>query len=303
MEYLEKMLGVSVKYHRWKGELELPYYITERYEMRLVELDEMKCIFLWPKDKLSQIVSLKKQLRRIQMEEALPVVFIMDMTDAYRRTAFIKAHISFIVPDSQIYLPFMGTCLEEKYRMEIQSAETLQPSTQLLLFYWAYREQKRLYMNEAVKSLGLSAMTVTRAFRQLEETGLFTVGKEKVQKYLEGDLDTEALLEAIEKYLESPVSEILYISRSEAETADFLVAGESALYKQNFRNEEPPVPCTAVFKKKSHLSGSKVFLDAASQTKVELWKYNPDILANNGIVDPLSLALSMGMPVLSFWKK
>ena len=31
MEYLEKMLGVSVKYHRWKGELELPYYITERY--------------------------------------------------------------------------------------------------------------------------------------------------------------------------------------------------------------------------------------------------------------------------------
>ena len=75
------------------------------------------------------------------------------------------------------------------------------------------------------------------------------------------------------------------------------------MYKQNFRNEEPPVPCTAVFKKKSHLSGSKVFLDAASQTKVELWKYNPDILANNGIVDPLSLALSMGMPVLSFWKK
>lgn len=85
----------------------------------------MKCIFLWPKDKLSQIGSLKKQLRRIQMEEALPVVFIMDMIDAYRRTAFIKAHISFIVPDSQIYLPFMGTCLEEKYRMEIQSTETL----------------------------------------------------------------------------------------------------------------------------------------------------------------------------------
>ena len=93
MEYLEKMLGVSVKYHRWKGELELPYYITERYEMRLVELDEMKCIFLWPKDKLSQIVSLKKQLRRIQMEEALPVVFIMDMIDAYRRTAFLKKNI------------------------------------------------------------------------------------------------------------------------------------------------------------------------------------------------------------------
>ena len=49
MEYLEKMLGVSVKYHRWKGELELPYYITERYEMRLVEVDKMKCISYGPK--------------------------------------------------------------------------------------------------------------------------------------------------------------------------------------------------------------------------------------------------------------
>ncbi len=45
MEYLEKMLGVSVKYHRWKGELELPYYITERYEMRLVELDKTEMYF------------------------------------------------------------------------------------------------------------------------------------------------------------------------------------------------------------------------------------------------------------------
>ena len=213
MEYLEKMLGVSVKYHRWKGELELPYYITERYEMRLVELDEMKCIFLWPKDKLRQIVSLKKQLRRIQMEEALPVVFIMDMTDAYRRTAFIKAHISFIVPDSQIYLPFMGTCLEEKYRMEIQSAEMLQPSTQLLLFYWYYAKENCIYMNDAVKALGCSAMTITRAFRQLEKTGCFETGKTGVQKYLKGKCTPDEILRMLKSSLSSPVADVLYIDK------------------------------------------------------------------------------------------
>ena len=303
MKYIEDVLGLPVTYHHWKGEFELPFYITERYKIRLVEIGTLKCVFLWPSCDLRQMGSLRKQIRRIRMEEALPVVFILESVDRYRRGSLISEGIPFVVPDNQLYLPFMGVMLQEKYYARQAPLEQLQPSAQLLLFYWAYREQKRLYMNEAVKSLGLSAMTVTRAFRQLEETGLFTVGKEKVQKYLEGDLDTEALLAAMEKYLESPVSEILYISRSEAETADFLVAGESALYKQNFRDEEPPVPCTAVFKKKSHLSGSKVFLDAASQTKVELWKYNPDILANNGIVDPLSLALSMGMPVLSFWKK
>ena len=38
--YIEKILGISVQFHHWKGELELPFYITERYDMRLAELDD-----------------------------------------------------------------------------------------------------------------------------------------------------------------------------------------------------------------------------------------------------------------------
>ena len=66
-----------MQFHHWKGELELPFYITERYDMRLAELDDIRCIFLSPKKKLNQIGSLKKQIRRIQMEESLPVVFVL----------------------------------------------------------------------------------------------------------------------------------------------------------------------------------------------------------------------------------
>ena len=291
MEYLEKMLGVSVKYHRWKGELELPYYITERYEMRLVELDKMKCIFLWPKDKLSQIGSLKKQLRRIQMEEALPVVFIMDMIDAYRRTAFIKAHISFIVPDSQIYLPFMGTCLEEKYRMEIQSTETLQPSTQLLLFYWYYAKENCIYMHGAVKALGCSAMTITRAFRQLEKTGCFETGKTGVQKYLKGKSSPDEILYKLEPYLISPLADIIYLDK------DVIKGGIIA-----DTEEGKGYPSYAVNKKDFHYTGGHELLNAETQSEIQLWKYDPAILAANGHVDPLSLALSLKKPLFSFIK-
>ena len=55
--YIEKILGISVQFHHWKGELELPFYITERYDMRLAELDDIRCIFLSPKKKLNQIYS------------------------------------------------------------------------------------------------------------------------------------------------------------------------------------------------------------------------------------------------------
>ena len=291
MEYLEKMLGVSVKYHRWKGEWELPYYITERYEMRLVELDKTKCIFLWPKAKLSQIVSLKKQLRRIQMEEALPVVFVMNTIDSYRRTAFIKAHVPFIVPDSQIYLPFMGTCLEEKYRQEIRSVETLQPSTQLLLFYWYYTCENCIYMNDAVKALKCSAMTVTRAFRQLEDTGCFEAGKTGVQKYLKGKSSPDEILHKLEPYLISPLAEIIYLDKDVIQ--DGIIADTE---------EGKGYPSYAVNKKGFDYTSGHELLNAETQSEIQLWKYDPAILAVNGHVDPLSLALSRKKPLFSFVK-
>ena len=34
-------------------------------------------------------------------------------------------------------------------------------------------------------------------------------------------------------------------------------------------------------------------MDASAQVKVELWKYDPDILSGKNAVDPLSLAMSL----------
>lgn len=251
-KYIENTLGVAVKYHRWKGELELPYYLTDRYEMRLAELDELRCIFLWPKEKLNQIGSIRKQIWRIQMEENLPVVFVMDSMDPYRRTAFIKAHIPFVVPEYQLYLPFAGIYLQEKYAAEIRNSEPLQPSAQLLLFYWYYRQENCLYMNDVVKALGCSAMTVTRAFRQLEVTGCFETGKSGVQKYLKGTRETAEILEGLEGRLVSPVADTIYADRQELEKegvlSDLITAGNSALIQMGIKAEED-IPCYAMEKK------------------------------------------------------
>ena len=279
--YIEKILGISVQFHHWKGELELPFYITERYDMRLAELDDIRCIFLSPKKKLNQIGSLKKQIRRIQMEESLPVVFVFDKMDCYHRDAFIHAHLPFIVVGIQLYLPFMGIYLQEKYIKEIKTSDTFQPFTQLLLFYWYYQQENCLYMNDMVKILGCSAMTVTRAFRQLEETGLFETGKTGVQKYLKGTEERNVILQQLEDgYL------------------DLAVVSD---YDRNY-SQWLKVPCYAVNKKTFHLSGSKELLNAETQAEVQLWKYDPSILAKNGFIDPLSLALSFQKPADTFLK-
>lgn len=300
MKYIEEVLGVQVIYHHWKGELELPFYITERYKMRLVEIQEMKCIFLWPKGELNQMGSLKKQIHRIRMEEALPVVFVLESMDRYRRNSFIRNGIPFVVPDNQLFLPFMGIVLREKFYSKEAPVECLQPSTQLLLFYWALGDENVIYMSEAVKKLGLSAMSLTRAFRQLELTGLFETGKNGVQKYLKGLDKREEILKKAEQFLVTPVASTIYVNREE-KREEWCLAGESVLFHKN-KGEAPQVPCYAVNKKDCRLSGSRELLDASSQVELQLWKYDPWILARDNCVDPFSLAVSMEKPILDFFE-
>lgn len=303
--YIEKTLGITVQFHHWKGELELPFYITERYDMRLAELDNVRCVFLWPKEKLNQIGSLKKQIHRIQMEGSLPVVFVFERMDSYHRDAFIHARLPFIVAESQLYLPFMGMYLQEKYMQDIKASDKLQPFTQLLLFYWYDQQENCLYMNDITKVLGCSAMTVTRAFRQLEETGFFETGKTGVQKYLKGKGERNTILEQLNDVTSTPVVETIYINRDKleegTEISEYFFSGKSALVRMGMEAEEK-VPCYAVNKKTFHLSGSKELLNAETQAEVQLWKYDPSILARNGLVDPLSLALSFQKALDTFLK-
>ena len=58
-------------------------------------------------------------------------------------------------------------------------------STQQLFLFYLYSKKKRLYISEAGKVLPFTAMTLTRAVKQLEATDLFLVAKDGVNKFIE----------------------------------------------------------------------------------------------------------------------
>lgn len=291
MEYIEKVLGIRVRYQQWKHENDLPFYLIERYEFRQVFLDNTAAIFLYPKGKLDQMASVKKQISRIQKIENLPVVIVMKSMSRNQREYLIAAKIPFVVPDRQLYLPFIGIVLQEKFDAEILPVEQLQPSSQVLLFYYLYQEKKHICPSEVMKESGYSGMTITRAVRQLEQTGMFETKKVGGKKILTGKYAGRQLFEKMQPYLISPVRKIIYISK-EKNVPDASVAGLSALSEKSMLNP-PDVRCYAVYGKGIKLEGTETLMDAASQIEIELWRYDPQIFEKKGIVDTLSLAASL----------
>lgn len=290
MEYIEKTLGMSVIYEPWCHLNKMPYFITDRYGIQKVTIGKVRSLFLYPKTDLDQVGTIQKHIARIQREEQLPVALVLQTINRYRREAFINAKIPFMVPDKQLYLPFIGVVLQERFEGDEIKTEKLQPAAQVLFFYYLYQKKQALYTSQAVKDLGYSAMTISRATKQLVQTGHFEEKKDGVQKILESKLDRKTVFEKFKSLLINPVRKRGYIAREKI-TDEFCVAGDTALARQTMINDSMFL-CYAVDSKR-HVVEHPYLIFADTHAAVELWRYDPTILTRDGMVDPLSLAMSM----------
>lgn len=291
MNYLTSTLKIPVRYETWELRSQLPFYILDCCTIETAYLNEIKALFVTFQE-LPVFSALKKYIKRIQTLEPIPVVLVLHRLTARQREQLISAGIPFVVPERQIYLPFMGTVLSEHCDPELDEVEKLMPSAQLLLFYLIYQKKQQIPMGDAVDALQFSPMTITRAVRQLESAGLLRTEKNGVKKTLILDSIGHELFDAAQPYLINPVRKRLYIP-ADSVGNECILASYSAISEKTMLN---PPKVTVYAARKIEIpenQTTKRLLDADTQVQLELWHYPPEILSKNGIADPLSLALSL----------
>lgn len=285
---LTSLFGISIRYEMWQKQEELPLYIAGSYEFYIAYIDDRRCIVMKPLDELATLPAIRKQIIRIQEIENIPVVLELETISPYRRKSLIANRIPFITR-KQVYLPFIGTVLgdEEKEKQ----CKKFVPSTQQLFLFYLYSKQKKLYVSEATKRLSFSAMTMSRAVKQLEATDLFIVSKDGVHKVIESQYKKHELFEKAKKYLFNPIKKHGYINESEI-TKDMVVAGETALAETTMLNPSK-LRTYAVSEKnydKNNLQNE--LIEPEKQICLELWAYDPRIFTTGNRADNLSVILS-----------
>lgn len=289
MEFIEKVLGLDVSRQPWEHLQKMPYYIQDRFTIEKVALGNIATLFIYPRTELDHTAALQKHIARIQKAESIPVVIVLLSMSRYRRDAFVEARIPFVVPDKQLYLPFMGTYMQERLDSEEVKLEKFQPAAQVLFFYYLYQGQKDMYMTNAVKDLGYSAMTISRAAKQLVQTGFFIESKNGVQKVLTGSVQGRELFNSVRPALTNPVRRRTSVKKVDLNDA-YILAGDSAIAKQTMLNDS--MFCCYAVVGKQNLRELPYAMDANTDVVVEVWKYDPTLLSKDGMVDPLSLVMS-----------
>lgn len=198
---------------------------------------------------------------------------------------------------SGIYLPFLGIILRNKLKtMNNVATDKMMPATQCLFLYLLYNHQHEYVLKkQAAEEIGLTRTSITRASEQLKAMGLITeeqCGKEMRMKTVSTGYELYSLAR---KYLITPVQRSMHVEKTD-DTEMLAIAGESALSEVSMLGE-PKIDVRAVFKGDEIVKGLKEvdikWQESIDKVMVELWKYNPLLFVKDGLVDPVSMAMSL----------
>ena len=310
-EYIKEVLGETIVVNRLPVHevSKLPMYVNQLYKIYTTRLlgAELVLVQLADEENIS-IAQTEKQLNNLKKLFSKTVVLILNYVVSYNRIRLIKKKVNFIVPGKQLFLPEMlvdlknGTTAESSFKEK----QKLIPSAQVIVLYqilglselWDI-EQKPF--KEIAFKLNYSPMAISKAVENLQVLDLVTVAGEK-EKFVQFNYEKVKLWEKIDKndFWNYPVFKRVYIDSLppgiktwDCNTSALPEYSDMNPSRQNY---------VAIGRAEYNRLNKQNLLRNANPTEgnycIEIWKYNPGVLADAAIfteltVDPLSLYLTL----------
>jgi hypothetical protein len=297
--YLARVLGAALYIQPTSADRSLPFAISDQYGFFEGPIANQPCLFLVVRaDAPAAPSALEKHLQIVKGQfPSRPVLLVLSKLDSRARTRLIDHHIAFVVPDAQLYAPMLAIDLRERLSRPTEIPKHLSPSAQLLvLAHLLHQDVQEELSSRLAGRLHSTAMSMSRAFAEVEALGLAAIAPAGIERRLTFKLHGRALWERARPYLRSPVRKRRGLPNL---PHDFpgLLAGEAALSRMTML-AAPRARTYAIAARdlKSLSAEYKLYYSESVLEEdyvLETWSYDPHALAQGPIVDPFSLFLSI----------
>jgi len=308
VDYVKEILQVDIEPEELPKQAMgiLPLYISEMYRLHQAKLFNIEFLLIDCKDNENfSIFQLDKHISLTKESLNKKVVLLVENMSSLNRKRLIAKGINFIVPGKQMFLPDFLIDLNERFNppRSLTKTDKLLPSAQFILLYFILHWTDKIILEEnsftqwAAKT-GYTKMAITNAAESLVRNNLCVASGTK-EKYLKITKERNELWQSALPFFENPVLKKIFIDEL-PETVGLLKSNESALPEYSDMNPSQQnyfAVVKDVFYNLMKSGQLKNPNEQEGQYCIELWKYNPQILAS-GIsaqnnVDPLSLYLSL----------
>jgi hypothetical protein len=168
--YVHDALGVSVKSSAVERSRTIAARPQGKVQIRASGVAGTRALFVIDANPEEQSpATVRKHMDMLQTKQHADLIYVRAQVTAYNRKRLIEQKVPFIVPGNQMYLPMLAIDLREHFRRIREESPTFSPSTQVVVLYALLRDAGRVLIPaEMAPLLGYSAMTMTRAFDELE---------------------------------------------------------------------------------------------------------------------------------------
>lgn len=302
-DYLESITGSVPPHREVPAQARLPLYLRERYQLARIGLFGRECLVALetPGWETGSPAEYAAHAQAMQAQFSEPVTLVIPQVASYARNRMVQAGTPFIVPGSQLFMPFMMVDLRERFTASgAEAGLPLTPAAQsILLYHLLRRPLQGMPLHEIAKLTGYTKMTVTKVKDEWETNGLCQTSRVGRSVVVEFPTPGRKLWHMAEQLLSSPVKKSEWVRWKDWEKLGppGLAAGYTALAMTTM-TEDDPLPTWAL----PHHAYRQMLSNGIFHTvngpedanlRVEAWKYDPRFLSDGSCVDPLSLVLSL----------
>jgi hypothetical protein len=281
----------------------LPYYINDRYHLWRGAMFGRACIFMAARpieipEGLSDVVRHREVVQKHWPTDL--IVLLYDGLTPRRRKKLIADRLAFMVPGAQLFIPEMLLEFREGRVAKapvMRALDRLSPTAQLVAVAALLRQDiDGANATSLARRFGVAVMSIGRAFDELQAVRVADAHRVGRERTLHMKVDGHELWRQVERQLQSPVRKVRRVFIPDPDRFPGLIAGESAL--AIYTALAPPRIQTQAVAAASwnrlareHGLGESAEYDEGED--VQTWTYDPSVLAEAGIIDRVSLYLSV----------
>ena len=299
--YLQETLGVAPTIAAWPGAAKLPYFLQDAFDVReLTFRDRQILLAIDKRPEKPGLANVRSQLDKLRQLAAMPVLYVTGALASYERKRLVEQKVAFLVPGNQLYLPDLGIDLREYFRKPVAVPQAaLSPATQAMLIAVLLRQPWSAEWRpaEVARDLGYTAMTLSRAVRELTGAGIAELRTKRKVRWLHAAGNAAETWERAKPLLRSPVKRRIWVEPDPKRIPlQLRLAGLSALARHSMLSD-PPFPSFAAGPGEWRVA-TPVRIETLPEpmpgaSEWEIWHYSPELVPGSETVDPLSLMLSL----------
>lgn len=295
--YIKDVLGLKAKIKPLMDYNNLPADLQK--QCKILSVSGVDSLVIYRDSNEFQLSEFQKQSREIREKYDYPIVICFDKITAYQRKCLIENRQPFIVPDNQLYMPYLGIALQEHFKAPNVAGETMTAMAQYILLYFFYQQEQEYYSKlEISKKLDVNLMNVSRGVQELEELSLLeTKKKGRSSMVTRAVKEPIALYNKAMPYLRNPVQKKMFV-KTEQWLLDLPKSGRDYAYDK-YGVDKNSFSTRAIEKKVYLETADKIVqVDPAWDVNIdymelEVWRYDPTRFTDGNYVDSISYALSL----------